>query len=59
MKNELVFPCLIQLAYFIAYGDFGARSPNDPTLPYRVAGWVTAFLGLGFVLWQNSRKRNI
>jgi hypothetical protein len=42
------------IAYYIAYGAHGARAPGDPTLNYRVAGWVTGFMIVSFALWKYS-----
>ncbi|KAJ3305275.1 hypothetical protein HDV03_001873 [Kappamyces sp. JEL0829] len=43
-------------AYYIAYGGYGPRTPRDPTLQYRVFGWVAGFIGLAYVLWLQSDK---
>ncbi|RKO92147.1 cytochrome c oxidase subunit IV-domain-containing protein [Blyttiomyces helicus] len=38
-------------AYWIAYGQYGARAGIDPTLKYKVAGWVSFYTGVGLVAW--------
>ena len=42
------------VAYYIAYGAYGPRSPKDPSFHYRVAGWVSGFFAIAYVLWIKS-----
>jgi len=39
-------------SYFIAYGDYGARTPRNPAHKYRVAGWVSFIFLTSVGLWQ-------
>ncbi|TPX38267.1 hypothetical protein SmJEL517_g00055 [Synchytrium microbalum] len=41
-------------AYFVAYGPYGARTPIDPSLNWRVTGWVAVLLALAIGGWQYS-----
>ena len=40
------------IVYYIAYGPYGARLPSDPSVPYRVAGWVAVIFAAGVVVWK-------
>ena len=39
------------LAYYIAYGPYGARAPSDPAFALKVVGWLAGFALAGFGLW--------
>jgi cytochrome c oxidase subunit 4 len=54
-KRAGKFTTLIS-AYFIAYGAHGARAHPDPTLNYKVLGWVSAFLAVTFVIWRATQS---
>ncbi|KAJ3020451.1 hypothetical protein HKX48_000790 [Thoreauomyces humboldtii] len=38
-------------AYWIAYGPYGARTPNDPAMKWKVLLWSGAFAGLAVAGW--------
>ncbi|KAJ3222701.1 AP-3 complex subunit sigma-2 [Clydaea vesicula] len=39
-------------AYFIAFGNYGSRTPPNPAYKYRVMSWVAGIFGLSVVCWQ-------
>ncbi|TPX70193.1 hypothetical protein SpCBS45565_g01930 [Spizellomyces sp. 'palustris'] len=44
-------------AYWIAYGPYGARTPIDPAMKYKVLGWSSFFLAIavgGYVYWSGN-----
>ncbi|KAI8825955.1 cytochrome c oxidase subunit IV-domain-containing protein [Fimicolochytrium jonesii] len=38
-------------AYFIAYGPYGARSPHDPAMKWKVLLWSSTFVGVSLGMW--------
>jgi cytochrome c oxidase subunit 4 len=46
-------------AYYIAYGNYGARTPRDPAFDRKVFGWVAAALALGGVIWAYGQTKCI
>ncbi|TPX66706.1 hypothetical protein SpCBS45565_g04292 [Spizellomyces sp. 'palustris'] len=38
-------------AYWIAYGPYGARTPIDPAMKWKVLGWSSFFLSVTVGLW--------
>ncbi|KAJ3170408.1 Cytochrome c oxidase subunit 5A [Geranomyces variabilis] len=38
-------------AYWIAYGPYGARSPHDPAMKWKVLGWSLGFSAVAVGIW--------
>lgn len=55
-KNETLLSHF--LAYYIAYGSYGPRTPRDPSLNYRVFGWVAGLATIAFLIWKKSSDCN-
>ncbi|KAI8914911.1 cytochrome c oxidase subunit IV family [Powellomyces hirtus] len=38
-------------AYWIAYGPYGARTPHDPAMKWKVLGWSLTFTAIAVGVW--------